>query len=77
MKRITAELINPYLFNKSINDSSKVLKYFFSGVVWFTFFYAIYYFVFHREYNYTYSVRNPFVRKKREDDDDIDYTMGV
>ena len=35
---------------------------------WFTFFYAIYYFVFYREYNYL--IRN--LRKRIEDDDDID-----
>lgn len=29
MKSISAELISPYLFSKSINDSSKVLKYLF------------------------------------------------
>ena len=68
-------IVNLYLLPWTV--MGWLLKYFFSGVVWFTFFYAIYYFVFHREYNYTYSVRNPFVRKRREDDDDIDYTMGV
>ena len=68
-------IINLYLLPWTV--MGWLLKYFFSVVVWFTFFYAIYYFVFHREYNYTYSVRNPFVRKRREDDDDIDYTMGV
>jgi len=41
------------------------LKYFFSGVVWFTFLYGIYYFIFTYEWTYTYKFRSPFTRHKR------------
>ena len=53
-----------------------ILKYFFSGVVWFTLFYGIYYFFITKEWNYTYKFRSPFTREKKPDIDDEDF-LGV
>ena len=56
-----------------------IIKYLFSGIVWATIFGIAYYFIFTKEWEYSYKFRNPFTRERKRDVDidDIDWENGA